>query len=110
LKDFFATSRAQFTYYSLSNYDFVAGYNNGKPIDKHYDRAYITRINAASRESFNQTIMKNTYTPKIWSRQDGFRAFGFNITPVMHIWHKVRWGGLFNNESDIFTSDVSGGI
>ena len=110
LKDFFATLKSQFTYYSTSDYDFVAGYNSGKPKEQHYDAAYITRITAASSESFNQTIMKNTYTPKIWSRQDGFRAFGFNITPVMHVWHKVRWGGIFNNESDIHTSDVSGGI
>ena len=55
--------------------------------------------------------MTDTYTSKIWSRQDGFRAFGFNILPVgNYTSHKVRWGGLFNNESDISSSDVSGGI
>jgi|688.fasta_scaffold58645_4 hypothetical protein len=110
LKDFFATSRAQFTYYSNSDYDFVAGYNNGKELSKKYDPVYITRIPASNKDSFNEIIMNQKYTPKIWSRQDGFRAFGFNIIPIMHIWHKVRWGGIFNNESDINTSDVSGGI
>ena len=103
LKDFFNNSQSQFTYYSNDNYDFVAA--------KKYDPTYITRIFASSKDTFNQTIMTDTYTSKIWSRQDGFRAFGFNILPVgNYTSHKVRWGGLFNNESDISSSDVSGGI
>ena len=35
LKDFFATLKSQFTYYSTSDYDFVAGYNSGKPKEQH---------------------------------------------------------------------------
>jgi hypothetical protein len=111
LRDFFATYRSQFTYYSSSDYDFVAGYNNNNnEPSKKYDPAYITRVFAANKDNFNQTIMEQKYTSKIWSRQDGFRSFGFNIIPINYVTHKVRWGGIFNNEGDVNTSDVGGGI
>ena len=111
LKDFFATSRAQFTYYSSGDYDFVEGYNRGKPIEKQYDPAYITRIRSNNKSSFEEYIIKKFYSNKIWSRQEEFKAFGFNIIPFA--WeHKVRWGGTFNENGGGIpdSNDVSGGI
>ena len=111
LKDFFATSRAQFTYYSSGDYDFVAGYNANKPIEKQYDPAYITRIRSNDKKSFEEYIINKFYSNKIWSRQEEFKAFGFNIIPFA--WeHKVRWGGTFNENGGGIpdSNDVSGGI
>lgn len=111
LKDFFATSRAQFTYYSSGDYDFVKGYNSRTTADKHYDEKYISRIRQNNKIAFDEYIIKPSYSNKIWSRQEEFQAFGFNIVPLG--WnHKVRWGGTFNeNHGGVPDSnDVSGGI
>jgi len=111
LKDFFATSRAQFTYYSSGDYDFVKGYNSRTTADKHYDEKYISRIRQNNKIAFDEYIIKPIYSNKIWSRQEEFKAFGFNIVPLG--WnHKVRWGGTFNeNHGGVPDSnDVSGGI
>jgi hypothetical protein len=111
LKEFFATSRSQFIYYSSGNYDFVTEYNKRNPVEKHYEEKYIYRISAAYKSTFNEYIIKPIYSNKIWSRQEEFQAFGFNIIPFG--WnHKVRWGGTFNeNPGGIPDSnDVSGGI
>jgi len=56
---------------------------------------------------------------KIWSSQNQFYSFGFNVGPVVAneasrgSWpHRVRWGCSFNenNDSQPTTNDVSGGI
>jgi hypothetical protein len=107
LKDYFATSKSQIYYYSSGNYDFVTGYNNRNP-QKPYDSRYVFKF---TKNSFNEYIIKKTYNNKIWSRQEEFQAFGFNVIPFG--WnHKVRWGGTFNeNYGGIPDSnDVSGGI
>ena len=108
LKDFFATSRSQFSYFSSGNYDFVAGYNNGRAEKEKYDASYITKYD---KKSFNAYVIEKWYNNKIWSRQEEFQAFGFNIKPFN--WeHKVRWGGTFNENAGGVpdTNDVSGGI
>ena len=108
LKDFFATSRAQFSYFSSGNYDFAAGYNNGKAENEKYDPAYITKYD---KNGFNAYVIEEWYNNKIWSRQEEFQAFGFNIKPFN--WeHKVRWGGTFNENGGGVpdSNDVSGGI
>ena len=100
LKDFFANSKTQFIYYSSGNYDFAASFSS--------DRSYITKYD---QNSFNEYIIKQKYSNKIWSRQEEFQAFGFNIRPFN--WeHKVRWGGTFNENvgGRPETNDVSGGI
>ena len=108
LKDYFATSKSQFYYYSSGrNYDFVSDYNKRNP-SKQYDNRYIRRL---SKSAFDEYIINRDYSNKIWSRQEEFKAFGFNIIPFG--WnHNVRWGGTFNeNYGGIPDSnDVSGGI
>jgi hypothetical protein len=56
---------------------------------------------------------------KIWSTQDHFYSFGFNVGPVIaeeasrvHWPHRVRWGCSYNENGDSkpTTNDVSGGI
>ena len=56
---------------------------------------------------------------KIWSSQNQFYSFGFNVGPDIKneasraIWpHRVRWGCSFNENGDSLptTNDVSGGI
>ena len=111
LKDFFATSRSQFTYYSSGDYDFVANYNKNTTPDKNYDAKYVRRIMRNNKSTFDEYIIRPFYSNKIWSRQEEFKAFGFNIIPFG--WnHKVRWGGTFNeNPGGVPDSnDVSGGI
>ena len=100
LKDFFANSKTQFTYYSSGNYDIAAHFSS--------DRAYITKYD---KNSFNAYIINEKYSNKIWSRQEEFQAFGFNIRPFAHE-HKVRWGGTFNENAGGVpdSNDVSGGI
>ena len=100
LKDFFANSKTQFIYYSSGDFDIAAHFSS--------DRAYITKYD---QNSFNAYIINEKYNNRIWSRQEHFQAFGFNIRPFGHE-HKVRWGGTFNENvgGAPYSNDVSGGI
>ena len=52
---------------------------------KYFDQYYIN-VTCTARVPLN---------PKIFSRQDAFKAYGFNVVPLGWA-HSVRWGGSFN--------------
>ena len=101
LKDFFAGSKSQFSYYSSGNYNLITA--------KGYDSTYVKML---SKDNFNNKFINDDYySDKIWARQSTFKAVGFNIMPLSNK-HNVRWGGSFNQDQGGIpdSNDVSGGI
>ena len=71
---------------------------------KYFDQYYIN-VTCTQRVPLN---------PKIFSRQDAFKAYGFNVVPLGWA-HSVRWGGSFNENLSYRdgvpdSNDVSCGI
>lgn len=63
--------------------------------------------NYLTNATWNRRLPLNT---KIFSHQNGFKAYGFNVKPTNYMNHLVRWGAIYNNEQLPDTCDVSGGI
>jgi hypothetical protein len=137
LLDFYRSNKKQF-YYSTPTTTNELSLKNF--MNSYYDNKYVNflRFNTNSEDSlprFKHTIIFDTtqdyfftiFFPdskgpcnlKIWSSQNQFYSFGFNVGPVVANeasrgnWpHRVRWGCSFNENDDSkpTTNDVSGGI
>ena len=105
LLDFFAGNYSQYFYASINNN--LVELNN--PLIRQYK---------FSMNDFNNYVVKLHYHHGVWSQQNRFKAYGFNVSPgnfkgvSSNSNHSARWGGTFNENNDGLpnSNDVSGGI
>ena len=107
LKEYFSLDKSIFIYYSSGNYDLLKESNYTNHFTNDFSKTKIEKI--SNKTDFDKYIIGTFYSKDYWSRQEEFKAYGFNIT---NKGHKVRWGCIFNeNGGGIPDScDVSGGI
>lgn len=107
LREYFNAGKSYFAYTSVNNYDLTIENNYRQYYDNRLSDTTVIRL---SKNAFTELFINNVYDKTIWSRQEEFQSFGFNIT-IKYWKHKVRWGGVFNeNDGAPGSCDVSGGI
>lgn len=138
LLNFFRSGKSQFDYstptfsneaslinymnssYNKSNIIRFLGYNKPYSTLPRFKLTKLFDYNGPEYETIIQEVVnKGPCNIKIWSTQNQFYSFGFNVGPVIadeesrvHWPHRVRWGCSFNENGDSkpTTNDVSGGI
>ena len=68
----------------------------------------ITFFNTVNNLNISDAKAYNGWASGVFSSQNGYKWYGFNYTTYAP--GSVRWGFGWNNESDAFSNDVSGGI
>lgn len=112
LLEFFSNGYEDYKFSTIGNIDSIVPLTSS--IENKNENTKISAIKINKTDFENNTL--NLYYPKhVWSRQDAYRAFGFNISSkIGRGWglHRVRWGATFNENGDGLptSNDVSGGI
>jgi hypothetical protein len=115
LADFFAQNLCDIIYCNPNNTDMVGSY----AIRNFNVNSTLTRISYSKNFQYFDSYLTNSdgfnYKSRYFTQQDGYKVYGLNLNFTSWISdeyrrHYVRIGAAFNNEIDMRSIDVSGGI